>query len=183
MPLAQATLTRRLRSRNRRRVRRTASGRSHYNYFRDYDPQTGRYIESDPAGLAAGVNTFAYVSDEPTFYFDPDGLGKQGGQASIGGNDPLIPKNITASTPKEVSRAAAIELEQTIARTPNLNPARLKILRAWIKLAKKGFTRVVACPPLLEELTLGVARWQCLNGDTGMCRVFVLLGGEIDSST
>ena len=23
----------------------------HYNYFRDYDPQTGRYVESDPIGL------------------------------------------------------------------------------------------------------------------------------------
>jgi len=27
----------------------------HYNYFRDYDPRTGRYIESDPIGLAAGL--------------------------------------------------------------------------------------------------------------------------------
>src|SRR3546814_9028105 len=25
--------------------------RLHYNYFRDYEPQTGRYIESDPIGL------------------------------------------------------------------------------------------------------------------------------------
>jgi RHS repeat-associated protein len=32
-----------------------------YNYARDYDPQTGRFIESDPLGLAAGVNPYAYV--------------------------------------------------------------------------------------------------------------------------
>jgi RHS repeat-associated protein len=31
-----------------------------YNYFRDYDSAIGRYVESDPIGLAAGVNTFAY---------------------------------------------------------------------------------------------------------------------------
>jgi RHS repeat-associated protein len=27
----------------------------HYNYFRDYDPQVGRYVESDPIGLDGGV--------------------------------------------------------------------------------------------------------------------------------
>ncbi|WP_243405551.1 RHS repeat-associated core domain-containing protein, partial [Solimicrobium silvestre] len=34
----------------------------HYNYFRDYDPTTGRYAESDPFGLYAGISTFSYVA-------------------------------------------------------------------------------------------------------------------------
>lgn len=74
MQPAHATLSRRLRSRNRRRVRRHASGRSHYNYFRDYDPQTGRYVESDPIGLAGGTSVYGYAGADPVILADASGL-------------------------------------------------------------------------------------------------------------
>ena len=45
----------------------------YYNYYRDYDPSLGRYIQSDPIGLRGGVNTYGYVYQNPLRYSDPSG--------------------------------------------------------------------------------------------------------------
>jgi RHS repeat-associated protein len=41
----------------------------HYNGARFYDPQSGRYLQPDPLGQAAGLNIYPYASGE--FYFFP----------------------------------------------------------------------------------------------------------------
>ncbi|MEV0639186.1 RHS repeat-associated core domain-containing protein [Streptomyces sp. NPDC050619] len=45
----------------------------HYNYFRHYDPETGRYLSSDPLGLEPAPNPSTYVNN-PHTRSDPLGL-------------------------------------------------------------------------------------------------------------
>ncbi len=48
---------------------------THYNFFRDYDPATGRYVQSDPIGLSSSsLNTYAYTSSSPLDLVDIEGL-------------------------------------------------------------------------------------------------------------
>jgi RHS repeat-associated protein len=44
-----------------------------YNYFRYYDPETARYLTSDPIGLAGGYAPHTYAPN-PFMWFDPLGL-------------------------------------------------------------------------------------------------------------
>ena len=53
------------------------------NWHRDYDPTLGRYMETDPIGLAGGTNLYAYVDGNPVNAVDPMGLRQSAGGTII----------------------------------------------------------------------------------------------------
>ena len=62
----------------------------HYNYFRDYEPRSGRYVQSDPIGLKGGNNTYNYVENNPAAKIDLMGL-QSDGDLSLSPSRPSIP--------------------------------------------------------------------------------------------
>jgi RHS repeat-associated protein len=61
----------------------------YHNGFRDYNPAWGRYLQSDPAGLAAGVNTYTYAEGNPAQFTDRLGLAPAGAATALASQVPL----------------------------------------------------------------------------------------------
>ncbi len=58
----------------------------HYNYYRYYDPELGRYISPDPIGTDGGLNLYAYCANRPHAEIDPAGLARPSTTSIAGGS-------------------------------------------------------------------------------------------------
>ncbi len=57
----------------------------HFNRFRYYSPELGRFLQADPVGIDGGINLYAYCEGNPLTRVDLDGLKKGGGSGGAGG--------------------------------------------------------------------------------------------------
>jgi len=93
------------------------------NINRTYDSATGRYLQSDPVGLVAGISTYVYVGDNPLMGDDPLGLCECTLKPGAFSNNPrkenfITPTNVSAAnnvanqlgvTPADILAVAALE--------------------------------------------------------------------------
>ena len=60
------------------------AGGQMYMRNRYYDPATGQFTQTDPIGIAGGLNTYGFANGDPVTYSDPYGLcGLAGAAASV----------------------------------------------------------------------------------------------------
>ncbi|MDD0843385.1 RHS repeat-associated core domain-containing protein [Pseudomonas sp. Gutcm_11s] len=132
----------------------------HYNYFRDYDPQTGRYVESDPIGLAGGLNTFGYVDANPLLYVDSLGLSKTNGKHANKSSPMNVGEFNKNSDPAKVQQA--IKDAQAAGKTEHA-----KALKGLLKVIKrlKSFSPQGVIEQMFEEMCAA-------NPDEPACRIF-----------
>jgi RHS repeat-associated protein len=110
----------------------------HYNRFRYYDPDVGRFVSQDPIGLDGGINTYQYTPN-PLTWIDPDGLKCQLGLIRYKIRDGVTPQ--PGSRGQGVNRAWKLERElvlQTGQGTVDWTPSQMQELLSTGKIS--GFS-------------------------------------------
>ncbi len=87
-------------------LKRDGSGQQ-YKRNRYYDPNTGRFTQEDPIGLAGGLNSYGFANGDPVNYSDPFGLCWQWGN-STQSNYCAPEEGVVGETPSALDVAAVV---------------------------------------------------------------------------
>ena len=165
----------------------------HYNYFRYYNPQTGRYITPDPIGLEGGINLFTYVDsvgkpfytnlytytgNNPINFVDPKGLFHQGFILQlVKYSEKGLRKAIKRFEKKIIKHEKAL-LDPCQKLATKHHEHELRVLREELKLAqeelaKRGLPAALAAGSFAEDITEEEAERR-----TGGWLIDLLFGGD-----
>jgi RHS repeat-associated protein len=129
----------------------------HYNYFRSYDPLTGRYRQADPIDLRGGWNKYGYVSGNPLSFTDPLGLVPNPAEAAcVAGPNPVCIGGVAADVLTWVVAPTAVAAMATNAKPPRVNDPEAN--REW-KEYKDRYAEPP--PPNLDNCEL--LRWKLMR--------------------
>jgi RHS repeat-associated protein len=86
-----------------------------YNYFRNYDPGLGRYVQADPVGLAGGLNPYLYANGNTLSSIDPLGL-----DVKVVTSDPAAAKILMEAYARVTSTKAGMLMCGALEKSPEL---------------------------------------------------------------
>ena len=167
-----------------------------FNGWRTYVPAWGRYLESDPVGVAGGVNTFQYALGTPLSNVDPVGLMScsQNWFQNMADNyletqttvDSYV-DSLFGSTPDWVT-SASTPFSVSFGGLTAASIGGRTILQTIVKFAKESLPVQSSHGPIRQVRTVGLlqnaARTTLIQGAaiTGAWSSGVLLGSSISST-
>lgn len=92
----------------------------HYNRFRYYDPDVGRFVSQDPIGLAGGLNLYQYAPN-PLSWVDPLGLAKELTSGSVYRMGSGTDSNLTPRPGKDTTTGLSTTIEKPTGKFQTLD--------------------------------------------------------------
>jgi len=135
----------------------TAATGLYYNYQRDLDAASGRYVQSDPIGLAGGISTYGYVYGNPYALSDRFGLAPD----PLKGYNPALGQIIekTPTTPIHWSERIIISAVTKKLTLGTVSVGKLGGLRPAVQTLTSRY--VFGIGAFLEPTEMGCAELDC----------------------
>ena len=165
------------------------AGGQMYMRNRYYDPATGQFTQTDPIGIAGGLNTYGFANGDPVSYSDPYGLSADtlkynGTSATLVGDDGKV-RWSGAATSGQPGSTAADQNTQNFGPIPegtySLNPSDISTVSGW-RYMRRGLSGITQGHPWSDWGNNRVRLTPSGGTSTGNRDDFFLHGGRSPGS-